>query len=157
MPLSCCFADGCDYKSCRNSEGALKVPTFCDPDAAPFALPYSMMVPKRGEVDNLLVPVAVSASHIAFNAVRSASSPPPPVAVSASHISFNGVCFASSPPPPVAVFASNIWFNAVCCASPPPPPPFHSFTLSNQLRPSHNQQVLFLLSSTFGMLEEARG
>jgi hypothetical protein len=34
------------------------------------ALPYSMMVPRRGEVNNLLVPVAVSASHIAYNAVR---------------------------------------------------------------------------------------
>lgn len=52
------------------SEGALKVPSFCDPKAAPFALPYAIMVPKRSELDNLLVPVAVSASHVAFNAVR---------------------------------------------------------------------------------------
>jgi len=57
------------------AEGALKVsprpdPHFCDPAAAPFPLPYSIMVPKLGEAENLLVPVAVSASHIGFNAVR---------------------------------------------------------------------------------------
>lgn len=52
------------------NEGALKVPHFCDPDVAPFAIPYSTMIPKRDEVSNLLVPVAVSASHIAFNAIR---------------------------------------------------------------------------------------
>jgi hypothetical protein len=37
---------------------------------APFALPYSAMLPRQGEVDNLLVSVAVSASHVAFNALR---------------------------------------------------------------------------------------
>lgn len=57
------------------NEGALKVgpsthPVFCDRELAPFALPYSIMLPKRGEVDNLVVPVAVSASHVAFNSVR---------------------------------------------------------------------------------------
>lgn len=52
------------------NEGALKVPYFCDPVMSPFALPYSAMVPKQGEVDNLLVPVALSASHVAFNAIR---------------------------------------------------------------------------------------
>lgn len=57
------------------AEGALKVspgprPSFCSAAAAPFPLPYSIMVPKVGEAENLLVPVAVSASHIGFNAVR---------------------------------------------------------------------------------------
>lgn len=52
------------------NEGALKVPYFCDPSRAPFALPYGVMVPRSGEVQNLLVPVAISASHVAFNAVR---------------------------------------------------------------------------------------
>jgi hypothetical protein len=57
------------------AEGALKVspgahPTFCNPTAAPFPLPYSVIVPKVGEAENLLVPVAISASHIGFNAVR---------------------------------------------------------------------------------------
>lgn len=57
------------------TEGALKVspganPSFCNKAAAPFPLPYSTMVPKDGEVENLLVPVALSASHVGFNAVR---------------------------------------------------------------------------------------
>jgi hypothetical protein len=37
---------------------------------APFPLPYSVMIPQRGEVENLVVPVAVSASHVAFNSIR---------------------------------------------------------------------------------------
>eukprot|EP00041_Stephanoeca_diplocostata_P020782 m.472220 g.472220 ORF g.472220 m.472220 type:complete len:577 (-) comp21660_c0_seq22:353-2083(-) len=52
------------------NEGALKVPYFCDPAMAPFALPYGIMLPRQGQADNLLVPVAVSASHVAFNALR---------------------------------------------------------------------------------------
>jgi len=59
------------------TEGALKVsplpgPTFCNARAAPFPLPYSIMVPRDapGQAQNLLVPVAVSASHVGFNAVR---------------------------------------------------------------------------------------
>lgn len=52
------------------NEGALKAPYFCDPSRAPFALPYSAMVPRQGDVTNLIVPVALSASHIAFNAIR---------------------------------------------------------------------------------------
>jgi hypothetical protein len=58
------------------TEGALKVPAFCvatedfPNGIAPFLLPYSTMLPQRGEVENLLVPVAISASHVAFNSVR---------------------------------------------------------------------------------------
>jgi hypothetical protein len=52
------------------SEGALKVPFFCDPGTAPFPLPYSILTPRRGEAANLLVPVAASASHVAFNSIR---------------------------------------------------------------------------------------
>ena len=57
------------------TEGALKVspgphPTFCNRAAQPFPLPYAIMVPREGEIENLLVPVAASASHIGFNAIR---------------------------------------------------------------------------------------
>jgi N-acetyl-beta-hexosaminidase len=58
------------------NEGALKVPNYCVATVAfpsgisPFPLPYAAMLPKRGEVDNLIVPVALSASHVAFNSIR---------------------------------------------------------------------------------------
>eukprot|EP00947_MAST-08B_sp_MAST-8B-sp1_P003164 g3164.t1 len=37
---------------------------------APFRMPYDAMLPKESEASNLLVPVAVSASHVRFNAIR---------------------------------------------------------------------------------------
>lgn len=36
----------------------------------PYGISYRSIVPRRGETENLLVPVAVSASHIAFGSIR---------------------------------------------------------------------------------------
>ena len=37
---------------------------------APYKISYGAIVPKKGQVDNLLVPVACSASHIAYGSIR---------------------------------------------------------------------------------------
>jgi len=36
----------------------------------PYGIDYGALVPKRGECSNLIVPVCLSASHIAFGSIR---------------------------------------------------------------------------------------
>lgn len=41
-----------------------------DGNLGPGSMPYRMMVPKRAEATNLIVPTACSASHIGFGTIR---------------------------------------------------------------------------------------
>lgn len=66
-------AYGMDSHNCQRvvvmgrvrNEGDVQVVGF-----PPYPISYRSIVPRRGEVENLLVPVCVSASHIAYGSVR---------------------------------------------------------------------------------------
>jgi hypothetical protein len=47
------------------NEGDIGVPTN-----GPYEIAYGALVPKKGQGDNLLVPICVSSSHIAFGSIR---------------------------------------------------------------------------------------
>ena len=51
-------------------EGGLQSPSLCYRDLPPFNIPLRSIRPKSEEVKNLFVPVAISSTHVAYNAIR---------------------------------------------------------------------------------------
>ena len=51
-------------------EGGFQAPSWLNKTLAPFQIPLRALLPKPEEAANLLVPVALSSSHVGFNAVR---------------------------------------------------------------------------------------
>jgi len=54
-----------DGRAYARNEGDIQVSP-----GGPYPVSYRAIVPKAGECENLLVPVAVSASHIAYGSIR---------------------------------------------------------------------------------------
>jgi len=54
-----------DENGCVRNEGDIQVGGF-----SPYPISYRSIIPRHGECSNLLVPVCVSASHIAFGSIR---------------------------------------------------------------------------------------
>jgi FAD dependent oxidoreductase len=53
-----------------NAEGDVENEGDMQVAVKPYQIPYRVMVPKRGEATNLLVPVCFSASHVAYSSLR---------------------------------------------------------------------------------------
>lgn len=51
-------------------EGGIQGPSFLNKTLPPFQVPFRALLPKQAQATNLIVPVALSSSHVGFNAVR---------------------------------------------------------------------------------------
>ena len=65
-----CSPDPADAAGSVLCEGGMQSPSFLNKTFLPFQVPLRALTPRAAECTNLLVPVALSSSHVGFNAVR---------------------------------------------------------------------------------------
>ena len=65
-----CSAPGAGWPSTREPVGMVVTEGYLSVPVPPYPIPYRALVPRFGDCTNLLVPVCVSASHVAFTSVR---------------------------------------------------------------------------------------
>jgi hypothetical protein len=70
MHASTFYATDASGDEVLTNEAGMQGPSFLNTTIPPFQIPYRALVPRAAEATNLLVPVALSASHVGFNAVR---------------------------------------------------------------------------------------
>jgi hypothetical protein len=52
------------------ADGAVRNDSDVQVPVEPYEIPYRVILPKQAQADNLLVPVCLSASHVAYSSVR---------------------------------------------------------------------------------------
>lgn len=70
LAMASCPVESHHVQRYRDSQGHLKHEGWVSAPVTPYQIPYRSVVPKKGENVNLFVPVAVSASHIAYTTLR---------------------------------------------------------------------------------------
>ena len=65
-----CFPAPADPLGSVLCEGGMQSPSWLNKTLVPFQIPLRALTPRAAECTNLLVPVALSSTHVGFNAVR---------------------------------------------------------------------------------------
>ena len=62
--------DSHNFERVAMPDGSVKNEGNTEVHVQPYQIPYGILVPKAKQVSNLLVPVCVSASHVAYSSLR---------------------------------------------------------------------------------------
>jgi len=68
--MGSCNSDSHNIQRLATPDGAVENEGDMQVAVTPYQIPYRVMVPKRAQAENLLVPVCFSASHVAYSSLR---------------------------------------------------------------------------------------